>query len=246
MQERSLDTIFDNTLEIYPRILIQTFLPIALFFSCNSAKAISLDLSKPAGLETLLLQEIGGGSSAGGGSPTSPSVDCRTNGPCYIFETGGEVSLSHSGAFGGISGADSFCSTAAGLYLPSGAGDSSEYKALIMDESGTRDLNHDWVIHPNTNYINPSTGLIISASNSSGILSLPEANLFPFSGSQVYTGINASGSTWIPKTNATCNNWTVGTNTRLGEIGETGSPNYVDSSATLTCDTARGIYCVRF
>ncbi len=224
------------------------FFLIGFLVSCNTAKPIDLDISKPSGLGAFVLQEIGASATTPPTDPDSPPPpDCSTTDSCFIFEVASVLGTFRNGAMGGISGADAACRSAAQAYLSGDSfGNPNDYKALIMAEGGVRDLTHNWVLHPNTTYRNPGTGLIVQDTDANGMLGLPVAN--PISESapvSMYTGIDTSGTVWRPKTNGTCLNWTSASSADRGEVGDTAEPNYIDRGFVQPCDSNFGLYCVR-
>lgn len=182
-------------------------------------------------------------------SPTGPSASsCANNGGCSIF-----LSTATMGNFGGVSGADAKCvADAPGAGAP---GSPSEYKALIMADDGSRTLTNNWVLWPNTVYKSMSnSGLTISTTDANAMFTFPLSNLFvPSGGNAMYTGIDASGATWIPKTGVTCTNagvsWSSTSNLVSGWVGVTSGSDKtlvdVGGGTGFTCDNFLLIYCVQ-
>ncbi|TGK15878.1 DUF1554 domain-containing protein [Leptospira kmetyi] len=204
-------------------------------------------------IELLLLLQHGNrsggsGSSTGPGSSGPPASSCANNGGCSIF-----LSTATTGNFGGVSGADARCATDA---IAAGApGSPSDYKALIMADDGSRTLTTNWVLWPNTIYKTMSnSNLTISTTNASAMFSFPLSNLFvPSGGNAMYTGIDASGATWVPKSGVTCTNagvsWSSASNTVSGWVGVTSGTDKtlvdVGGGTGFTCDNFLLIYCVQ-
>lgn len=191
----------------------------------------------------------GSGSSTGStGSSGPPASSCANNGGCSIF-----LSSASTGNFGGVSGADAKCATDA--TAASAPGNPSDYKALIMADDGSRTLTTNWVLWPNTIYKTMSnSNLTISTTNASAMFTFPLSNLFVSSGGNaMYTGIDASGATWVPKSGVTCTNagvsWSSVSNTVSGWVGVTSGTDktFVDvgGGTGFTCDNFLLIYCVQ-
>ncbi|MGJ4746319.1 DUF1554 domain-containing protein [Leptospira sp. SA-E8] len=209
-----------------------------LFFilDCNNAKPINIDTSSPVGLGAFALEEI---IVTQGGLASSPC-----GGQCVIFASSEYGSKTPSGNLGGIVGADTFCQSAASL-LPSGFGDPSEYKALIMSSGGIRDLTHDWVLHPNTTYLNPENNNTIST-DSNAMFQFPIGNTFS-SNTNVWSAIDATGTTWVASSDD-CANWTSSSFPPSGRTGWTGIVRFVDLQGNSSCNNfnSLGLFCVRF
>ncbi|MBM9498681.1 DUF1554 domain-containing protein [Leptospira sp. 201903071] len=188
-----------------------------------------------------------------------------TKGPCYIFELYNIAGVLTNGAIGGVTGADTLCQNAAAT-LPSAFGSPSEYKAMIMDESGARDLTHNWVLYPNTKYLNikkstlnPNDSLTVFTTDSQSMYLGTLENSVIVDGARppntyTFTGIRidtpSSPGIWLPGEGRSCFNWTsTALGTTYGSLGEPEqlSNYFIDrgyGSATA-CNTQHGIYCVR-
>ncbi|MGJ4753397.1 DUF1554 domain-containing protein [Leptospira kmetyi] len=202
-------------------------------------------------IELLLLLQHGNGSggsgsSTGPGSSGPPASSCANNGGCFIF-----LSTATTGNFGGVSGADAKCVTAAtGALAP---GNPSDYKALIMADDGSRTLTTNWVLWPNTVYKSFSNaGLTVASTNASAQFVFPVTNTITSpGGNAVFTGIDASGATWIPKSGATCTisgvSWTSGSITESGQIGVSNNTDktVLDGTTSYPCSNNLVIYCVQ-
>ncbi|WP_165778820.1 DUF1554 domain-containing protein [Leptospira perolatii] len=191
------------------------------------------------------LLATGNPSSPTPGIPTStPTANCSTTGGCYIY-----YSSPTSGAMGGITGADAICQASYSVFTPAPVGSASDYKALIMDEAGGRNLTTNWVLRPNLQYYSYHTGALISTSDAAGELSLPLVSSLESGpgGFAAYTGINTTGATWIPKAGTTCNSWaSTATSAIRGEAGISNDPTgFVDTNGSYTCDSNLRLYCVR-
>ncbi|AOP36312.1 hypothetical protein A0128_20025 [Leptospira tipperaryensis] len=169
------------------------------------------------------------------------------------------------GAMGGVPSADTLCQNAA-AGLPSSFGSPNEYKAMLMDESGARDLTHNWVLYPNTRYLNikkstlnPNDSAVVFTTDSqamySGVLNNPiivdgtrPANTYTFTGIRIDTP--SSIGVWLPGDFRSCFSWTsTELATTYGSLGDPVqiSSNFIDRgyNAATACNTQHGIYCVR-
>ncbi|MBM9578130.1 DUF1554 domain-containing protein [Leptospira sp. 201903070] len=245
-------------------IILPVSISIILSFtiSCNEAERLDTDALKNPLIALIEPSRVFSPSS----SIQSDAPTCSTTkGPCYIFELYNIAGVLTDGAMGGITGADALCQNAAAI-LPSAFGSPSEYKAMIMDESGRRDRTHDWVLYPNTKYLNikkstlnpndSQTAFTTDAQATYGgnldnriiVDGVRPANTYTFTGIRIDTP--SSPGTWLPGTGRSCFNWTsTAIGTTYGSIGEPEqiSNYFIDrgyGSATA-CNTQHGIYCVR-
>lgn len=181
--------------------------------------------------------ETGNPTTTGSGVQTST---CGSSGCTILLSSG------INGNFGGIAGADTFCANEA--VLQNAPGNTAGYKALIMTDNGTRNLTSSWVLYPNTVYRSKSnSNLVITTTDANGQFQFPlSAEITGAGGNAVYTGINTTGPSWVPKTGVNCLNWTDNTNLVSGWIGVSNSPNQeIDSGASFTCDQLLVLYCVQ-
>lgn len=248
---------------------VRTFIHVSAFlffaFSCNEAERLSIDALKNPLIALVdpprASSSTNAGSSQSGNAPTCST----TKGPCYIFELYNINGVLTNGSMGGISGADTLCQNAAAA-LPSSFGAPSEYKALLMDESGARSLTHNWVLYPNTSYLNikkstlnPNDSALVFITDSQAMFNGTVSHSIIVDGTRppatyTFTGIRidtpGSVGTWLAGSARTCFDWTsTATGTTYGSIGDPVqfSANFIDvgyNSAT-SCNTSHGIYCVR-
>lgn len=233
------------------------------FVSCNEAERLSTDALKNP---LIALIEPSRFSNTNASLQPSDVSNCSTNkGPCYIFELYNISGVLTNGAMGGVAGADTFCQNAAAL-LPSSFGSPSEYKAMIMDESGARNLTKNWVLYPNTRYLNikkstlnPNDSVLAFTTDSQAMYSAALVNRIIVDGvrppnTYTFTGIRVdtpgSPGTWLPGDARSCSNWTsTSVGTTYGSIGDPVefSTYFIDRGyySGTTCDTQHGIYCVR-
>ncbi|TGL78147.1 DUF1554 domain-containing protein [Leptospira yasudae] len=187
----------------------------------------------------------GGGTSGGGTS--SP---CFAGGTCAVYLN---IASSAGGNLGGVSGADARC--VAGASGAGAPGDPNSYKALLMAEDGLRNLTTDWVLYPNTVYKSVTNGnLTITSTNAGAQFIFPVTNTVG-AANATYTGIDASGATWVPKTAGTCTNAGVSWSTNSGAF--TGWAGFSNGNLTNTvllvdggspgynCSNNLGLYCVQ-
>ncbi|TGM58496.1 DUF1554 domain-containing protein [Leptospira adleri] len=233
------------------------------FISCNEAERLSTDALKNP---LVALIEPSRFSNADSNSQPNNLSTCSANkGSCYIFELYNIAGVLTNGAIGGVAGADALCQNAATL-LPSSFGSPGEYKAMIMDESGARNLTKNWVLYPNTKYLNikkstlnPSESALAFTTDSQAMYSATLVNPIIVDGARppntyTFTGIRidtpGSQGTWLPGDARTCFNWTSdAVGTTYGSIGDPVefSTYFIDRGyfSGTTCDTQHGIYCVR-
>ncbi|WP_167482392.1 DUF1554 domain-containing protein [Leptospira yasudae] len=239
---------------------------LSFTFYCNQAERISIDaLKNPliALVEPARFSNSSPTQQPGGGDAPNCST---TLGPCYIFELYNIGGILTNGSMGGIAGADVLCQTAA-MSLPSSFGSPSEYKAMLMDESGARDLTHNWVLYPNTRYfnikkssLNPADSRLVFTTDSQAMFStFPASNPVIVDGTRpistyTFTGIRndtpSSIGVWLPGAFRSCFNWTsTATGTTYGSIGypDDVSTYMIDRgyAAATGCNTTHGLYCVR-
>ncbi|WP_167881101.1 DUF1554 domain-containing protein [Leptospira gomenensis] len=234
---------------------------------CSEAERIAIDALKNPLIALVEPSQMSNSSTQQPDPGDGEAPNCvNTGGPCYIFELYNISGILTDGDIGGISGADTLCRTAAAS-LPSSFGSPTEYKAMLMDESGERDLTHNWVLHPNTSYLNvkksslnPTDSRIVFTTNSQAMFSnFPMSNSIIVDGARppntyIFTGIRtdtpSSIGTWLPGAGRSCFNWTsTSTGTTYASIG---LPNDISVyaidrgySAATGCNSTHGLYCVR-
>ncbi|AYV54079.1 DUF1554 domain-containing protein [Leptospira kmetyi] len=231
--------------------------------SCSEAERMSFDALKNPLVALIEPSRVANSSSQTG--TTTPTCS-TTKGPCYIFELYNIAGVLTDGNMGGISGADTLCRNAAAL-LPSSFGAPSEYKAMLMDESGTRDLTHNWVLYPNTKYLNikkstlnPNDSALVFTTDSQGMFGGTLSNAIIVDGTRppgtyTFTGVRIDTpsfvGTWLPGSFRSCFDWTstvAGTSYgSLGDPTQIFSSTFIDRgySSAQVCNTMHGIYCVR-
>lgn len=97
---------------------------------------------------------------------------------------------------------------------------SAYYKALLV-ENGIRGWNPtiNWVIHPNTTYIN-TNNQVIGISTESSIIDFPTQNSFVSFIGFAWTGLGGSSKSTLWEVNQdTCNGWTSADPELYGSIG---------------------------
>ncbi|TGK26017.1 DUF1554 domain-containing protein [Leptospira stimsonii] len=236
---------------------------LVFFVSCNEAERLSTDALKNP---LIALIEPARFFNSSSNLPSTNVSTCATDkGPCYIFELYNIAGVLTNGNIGGVAGADTLCQNAAAV-LPSAFGSPSEYKAMIMDESGERNLTKNWVLYPNTNYLNikkstlnPNDSVLAFKTDSQAIYTGTLTNRIIVDGTRppntyTFTGIRidtpGSPGTWLPGDVRSCFDWTsTAIGTTYGSIGypEEFSTYFIDRGyfSASGCDTQHGIYCVR-
>ena len=182
---------------------------------------------------------------------TTPTVNTNK----YIF-----VTATKDGNLAGIAGADTYCQSQKTASFSSLAGDATEYKALLVDSTGTRIActNPDcspvvstdlakWVLKANTDYyrLDGTTDTKLFTTNSSGIVNFT-------GGSSLLTAIDTTGSWWTglatdwTDSGFNCNNWTSNSATfgKKGNAGNTNA-NAIAAAGTTSCAVLNKIICVR-
>lgn len=186
----------------------------------------------------------------GGSAPLSGGTSTNDGGDDDGAPTGKIIFISltnRNGAYGGFNGADVVCnSDAATLALP------GTYKALLSNGStrvacttaycsGGTSENVDWVLQPNTTYLQQDAATVIGTTNAGGVF--PSSTSVPFGpgSAQVLTGF--------------ATDWTFGGSSCSNFTNTTGAVTYGDESATGTnswaanvksCNSATSrIYCVQ-
>lgn len=132
----------------------------------------------------------------------------------------------------------------------------STYKALLVNASrracSTANCtvpseNLDWVIHPNANYVRADGKTPLFTSNSAGIFVLSGIGAPTFTNSvaetvaSVWTGL---GTDW--RTANACSDWTDGTSSFTGMVGDTSKFNSdaISTATAYNCDFQLSFLCV--
>lgn len=174
----------------------------------------------------------------GGGSNDSSSQHCN---PCTIYGAinkgqgfnGNLIAqasiLLNSTFTNGITAADALCnSDESKPILPAGA----VYKALLADGVNRGwNPNINWVIYPNTVYLN-TNGSVVAVSSESSIFSFPTESNLVMNIQFAWTGLGGGSTLWQAGTD-NCNNWSSSDSSLWGNSG------YEDY---LTPAYARSIY----
>ncbi len=179
-------------------------------------------------------------------SPSPSVVDCSANANKVIFAS----QLAHQGNLGGtaaaaIAAADNICDTDfVKSHLPA-AHKVCTFKAMIVSSVRTASPVLDWVLAPNTAYVESDGTTAIGTTTSSSIFAFSLSSPFDVAGGMVYasawTGMKAD---WTADTD-NCTNWTDNT---FGNLGTLGKGNAVDSTSLKYagggCETGYSLYCV--
>ncbi|RHX82032.1 DUF1554 domain-containing protein [Leptospira yasudae] len=193
-----------------------------------------------------------GSSSASESTGGSVGSGCSQSSSCAIFLYNHPFAI--GGNWGGISGADAKCASgASGAGAP---GDPNSYKALLMAEDGSRNLTTDWVLYPNKVYKSISnSNLTVTSTDANGQFIFPVTNTITTTANGVYTGIDTSGATWVPKTGQTCLSggvsWTSTSTVVNGSFGisngngSLGSALVDDAGLGFACNNTLVLYCVQ-
>jgi hypothetical protein len=174
--------------------------------------------------------------------------------PLKIFVS----SSTYDGNLGGVSGADSKCTTDA-----NNPNDGHTYKALIVDAfsstrisctsancvTGGTSEHIDWVLTPNTEYVRTDGSTVIATTTSVGLFSFTDAvtgltNSISTSATVELTGLN---SNWTAASGTRhCGGWASASNSLDVDLGQDASAKgtFAISAASDTCDHSHHLYCV--
>lgn len=174
----------------------------------------------------------------GGSLDAQPCTNCR------IFIS----SIVSTGAVNGIAGADAICAS------DSNKPTQATYKAILVDGTTRRACttanctnpaeNINWVLHPNTAYVQADGTTAIFTTNSAGIFNFQSdtaSNGINATLTAVWTGLN---NNWTDTATYNCTSWTSSSN---GDSGFTGQSNSTSQGliafSTNGCDTTAPFYC---
>ncbi|WP_232373970.1 DUF1554 domain-containing protein [Leptospira chreensis] len=165
------------------------------------------------------------------------------------------TATTYNASLGGIIGADNKCTSDANK-PPSGT-----YKALLVDDANRRACTStnctsggvtehiDWVLAPNTSYVqssSPSTIIFISDVN--GVYNNNLTNLISVTAAGIWTGIRNNPSwDWLTDTSHTCSFWTDSVSANCGTYGVTSwtdSRSIAITSAFGNGGTLNNLLCV--
>ncbi len=181
-----------------------------------------------------------GGCAAGTACVNGGCAGCGAGGACTIFAT----STLHTGNLGGVAGADAICQQRA-----EAAGLPGTYLAWIADDATSP---ADRLHHSTGEYLR-TDGLRIAANWSAlvnGTLTVPidrtEAGAFVDDDREAWTNVAANGTAAQSDPSLICGNWTSGSGSQSGRIGET---DRVDDNWTHShsdpCNSQWRLYCVQ-
>lgn len=215
-------------------VFAAALLVATLFASCSDDKD-----NTAVTAAILLLQSSSAGSSDSGSTSTS----CSGSGPCKIFITNANATLT-----AGISGLDSQCSSDANK--PSGGG---TYKAMVADGtnriacttancSGGTGEHTDWVLKPGKEYRRADGSTVIGTTTANGVFSFPLSAAIQTTVVGTNATVTGLMTDWTSSAND-CTNFSVsGANTQNGLHDET-SANLL-SIGTSGCGNTMKIICV--
>ena len=196
------------------------------------------------------LENPGSSSQAGDGSASAP-VYCGGQ-PCRIYTAwdGGNL---YAGNLGGVTGADAKCNS--DVAKPS----VGTYQALLVDTAETRracvnancagaagiEQSINWVLHPNTVYVQTNGVTVIGTTNSNAIFTnFPLVNKID-PGNSLFRAWTGLGNGWL-KSGNNCSDWTVGTSLPNGDTGNILGTDYFSfSEAANLCSNGQILYCVQ-
>lgn len=143
------------------------------------------------------------------------------------------------GNLGGISGADSSCTT---LAANNGLSHRT-FKALLMDSSSRSDINSNWVLTTDTRYfLLSSFKCLFKTDSGSAKFSFGSSESpLPGGADSIWTGI---ANDW--SLDQHCSNWTSNSSSLTGATGSGGAQTVelIHSSNTETCNAKKKIICV--
>lgn len=169
-------------------------------------------------LPIMLIACNGGGS---GGSSSQPCNPCSiygatNNGQGFNGNLTAQAGVLLNSTFSnGVAAADALCnSDESKPLLPAGA----VYKALLVDGVNRGwNPNINWVIYPNTVYLN-TRGSVVAISSESAIFSFPtESNLVMYT-QFAWTGLGGGSTNWQAGAN-NCNSWSSNESSLWGNSG---------------------------
>lgn len=147
------------------------------------------------------------------------------------------------GSFGGISGADTICST--DIKCPAG----SVCKAMILGTTRIASQNADlgdgqidWVLHPNTHYYLTNNVTLIANTNSTSLLQIPFNNIVDGVAPGTWLGSNSG---WVLGGNS-CLNWTDITAGITGYMFRTQFTNSTLFGGNYSCSNPVNLFCVEY
>ncbi|TGK47553.1 DUF1554 domain-containing protein [Leptospira kanakyensis] len=149
------------------------------------------------------------------------------------------------GDFGGVTGADTICST--DRLCPSG----SQCKAMILNgttriaslTANVGDGQLDWVLKPNAHYYLTDGTTLISYTNNTSLFQIPFSNSIDSVNYGAWFGGNAD---WVFNTNTSCFTWSAIVNTESGFILRTQEVNNLFFGATYGCGNPLKLLCVEY
>jgi Protein of unknown function (DUF1554) len=201
-------------------------------------------------------------STLSGISDLAGNVGSGTNTVTFTYAVPKRIYITHlvsggtngtsNGNIGGISAADTICNT------DSNKPNSSTYKALIVDDAGTRvactsancvtsgasEHAGTWPLAPNAAYVRADGTTAIGTTTSAGIFSFDLTNSIStlLSNSYALTGLNQD---WTTKTGYTCANWTDSSSSSRMQTGRLASADAnAIAYADFNCAQQRYLYCV--
>ncbi|MCG6151550.1 DUF1554 domain-containing protein [Leptospira bandrabouensis] len=147
------------------------------------------------------------------------------------------------GSFGGISGADTICSS--DIKCPLG----STCKAMILgstriasQSANLGDGQVNWVLHPNAHYYLTDNATLIANTNSSSLLQIPFFSVMDATAPGTWLGSNSG---WVLGANS-CSDWTDNTNTVTGYMFRTQFTNSTLFGGNFNCNNPVNLFCVEY
>lgn len=213
-----------------------------LFFpSCQRAELCNLaDLTTTCGLVHYLFE-----SQLKKGTPINGTNSAI--GPLKTYVTTNSYTIL---SFGSVTGADTLC-----MSDPGKPADSSNYKALLVDESGcssipcrraslTANLGDgqiDWVFKPNRNYVRADGVTPIMTTNENAIFIF--GTLTNSWISIARTGVSSMSSNWTTFTNSNCTNYSSNSGSVTTSVYNLNSGASI-SNAGLSCASSYYLLCI--
>lgn len=258
----SLTSLTASPMSFYP-----TFSSSTTAYTATVSNSVSSITLTPAVSDTSAVITVNGVAVASGSASSAVSLSSGNNSiPITVTAPDGSVtsytltvyrlnasqrrlfvtSSTTNGNMGGVTGADTLCSSDANKPTDGGT-----YKAVLVDASLNRRAcasgnctvaagnNISWALGANLTYLRSSDGTVIFTTNSAGIFAFGTASASVDTGSnQYFTGLN---SDWTLN-GSHCTSWTSNTGSgRIGSSDQTGSTMIENGGSG--CNTSKNLLC---
>ncbi len=257
----SLTSLTASPMSFYP-----TFSSATTSYAATVSNSVSSITLTPAVSDTSAVITVNGAAVASGSASSAVSLSSGNNSiPITVTAADGSVtsytltvyrlsasqrrlfvtSSTTNGNIGGVTGADTLCSSDANKPTDGGT-----YKAVLVDASLNRRAcssanctlvteNINWVLGANITYLRSLDGAVIFTTNSAGIFPFGTASASTDTGSnQYFTGLS---SNWTLN-GSHCTSWTSNTGSgRIGSSNQTGGTMIENGGGG--CNTSKKLLC---